>query len=76
MYCYCLSNTDHTYNSLNKQKKGTVIGLVIPTTLTIVLINNQFTVSVLVIPTTLTILNKQPKGTLIILAIPTTLIII
>jgi hypothetical protein len=73
MYWYCLSYTDHTYNSLNKQPKGTVIGLVIPITLTIVLINNQCTVSVLVIPTTLTSLNKQPKGTVIILVIPTTL---
>ena len=73
MYCYCLSYTEHTYNSLNKQPKGTVIVLVIPTTLTIVLISNQCTVSVLVIPTTLTSLNKQQKGTLIVLVISTTL---
>ena len=25
MYCYCLSYTDHTYNSLNKEPEGTVI---------------------------------------------------
>jgi len=29
MYCYCLTYTDHTYNNLNKQPKGTVIVLVI-----------------------------------------------
>jgi hypothetical protein len=75
MYCYCLSYTDHTYNSLNKQPEGTVIVLVIQTTLTIVLINNQCIVIVLVIPTTLTSLNEQPKGTVIVLAIPTTLTI-
>jgi hypothetical protein len=61
MYCYCLSYTDHTYNSLNKQPEGTVIVLVIPTILTIVLINNQCTVIVLVIPTTheIVLINKQ-----------------
>jgi hypothetical protein len=43
------------------------------TTLTIVLINNQCTVSVLVIPTTLTSLSKQPKGTGIVFAMHITL---
>jgi hypothetical protein len=33
--------TDHTYNNLKNQPKGTVIFFAIPTTLTIVLINNQ-----------------------------------
>ena len=72
MYCYYLSYTDHTYNSLNKQPKGTVIVSVIPTTLKIVLIKNQCTVSVLVILTTITSLNNQPKGTVIVLVIPAT----
>jgi hypothetical protein len=76
MYCYCLSYSDHTYNSRNKQPKGTVIVLVILTTLTIALINNQCTVSVLVMPTTLTCLSKQPKGTVIVLVILTTLAIV
>ena len=76
MYCYCLSYTDHINNSLNKQQKGTVIVLVIPTTLTIIFINNQCTVSVLVKPTTLASLNKQPKDTVIVLVIPTTLAIV
>jgi hypothetical protein len=54
--CYCLSYTNHTYNSLNKQLSGTVIVLVIPTTLTHSL-NKQpkGTVIFLVIPTPLTI---------------------
>ena len=74
MYFYCLSYTDHTYNSFNKQPKGTVSVLVIPTTLTIVLINNQ---TVLLLSSSYTDhtynnLNKQSKGTVIVLVIPTT----
>ena len=61
---------------MNKQPKGMVIVLVIPSTLTIVLINNQCTVSVLVISTSLTSLSKQPKGTVIVLVIQTTLTIV
>jgi hypothetical protein len=56
MYCYCLSYTDHTYNSLDKLPKGPVIVLAISTTLTIVNKQQNGTAIVLVIPTTLTIL--------------------
>jgi hypothetical protein len=52
---YCLSNTDHTYNTLNKQLKGIVIVLVVPTTLTIVRINNQMQTIVSVVGITKTI---------------------
>ena len=55
MYCYCLSYTYHTYNSLNKQLKCTVIGLVIPTTLNSLNKKPKCNVIVLIIPTTLTI---------------------
>ena len=50
-------HTHHTYNNLNKQPKGGVIVLVIPTTFTIVLIKKtKGIVIVLVIPTTLIII--------------------
>jgi hypothetical protein len=46
----------HIYNNLNTQPKGTVIVLVIPTTLTIVNKQQKGTAIVLVIPTTFTII--------------------
>jgi hypothetical protein len=66
MYCYCLSYTNHTYNNLNKQPQDTVIVLVIPTTLTTILINNQkVLLSFLIyINHTYNSLNKQPRATL------------
>jgi hypothetical protein len=77
MYCFCLSYIDLTYNNVNKNQNGTVIDLVIPITLTIILINNQTYCYFLSYTTTLTIYSpyKQSNGTVIVLAIPTTLAI-
>ena len=61
MYCYCLRYIDHTYNYVNTHLKGTVIVLVIPTTLTSLNKKPKGTVIILVIPTTLTtvLINNQ-----------------
>jgi hypothetical protein len=66
MYFYCLGYTDHTYNNLNKQPKGNVSVVVIPTTLTIVWINNQKVLLLFLCYTDYTYnsLNKQPRATL------------
>jgi ethanolamine transporter EutH len=62
----CLSYADHTYNNLNTQPKGTVIVLVIPTTLTIVNKQQKGPAIVLVIPTTLTIILRNNQNILLL----------
>jgi ethanolamine transporter EutH len=62
----CLSYAHHTYNNLNTQPKGTVIVLVIPTTLTIVNKQQKGPAIVLVIPTTLTIILRNNQNILLL----------
>ena len=61
MYCYSLSYSDHTYNNLNKQPKGTVIFSYTDHIYNSLNKQPKGTVIVLVIPTTLTIvlINNQ-----------------